>query len=221
MAFPVYECTVSGGMVISVNMESTSPLDTATQSDWRTVYNEVRGTMINYHRIRNGSPDILLWSYTLQHAEIGLASDTNQTIFVPSNTLVALVPDTARPKTYGKHPHMYQKQEQTVIRLRVETDQLLMAHSSKKEMLQLILFISTGINIAPDIDERRMPEYDIGLVFLRELDFGGNAGLAVLKRRLSMSAPYASHLDPCRRMVMPICLSHVKYPKWDRHAKRA
>jgi hypothetical protein len=153
---PPYTCTVSAGVRMLVNMESVSPLHMVSQSEWRDVYVEVRGTMLNFHRVKDGRPSRILQSYTLQHAEIGLAPDAYHTVLAPNSKLAHLIPTAARGKAYRKDPQLFRAEEQFIMRLRVETDQILLAHKSEDKILEMVHQIGAGIDLAPAIDERNI-----------------------------------------------------------------
>ena len=153
-ALPQYSCSVSAGLTMLVNMESVSPLHNVSQSEWRDVFVEVRGTLLNFHRIKDGRPYRLLRSYTLQHAEIGLAPDAYHTVLAPNSRLAHLIPSSARQKAFRKDPQLFRAEEQFILRLRVETDQILLAHKCEDKILEMLHAIGAGIDIAPSIDER-------------------------------------------------------------------
>lgn len=155
-ALPKYSCTVSAGAVMLVNMESVSPLHSVSQSEWRDVYVEVKGTMLNFHRVKDGKPCRLLRSYTLQNAEIGLAPDACHTVLAPNSKLAHLIPSAARQKAFKKDPQLFRAEEQFIMRLRIETDQLLLAHKSEDKILEMVHEIGAGIDLAPAIDERNV-----------------------------------------------------------------
>lgn len=153
-ALPKYTCSVSAGVTMLVNMESVSPLHNVSQSEWREIYVEVRGTLLNFHRVKDGRPYRLLRSYTLQHAEIGLAPDVYHTVLAPNSKLAHLIPNAARQKAYRKDPQLFRAEEQFIMRLRVETDQILLAHKNEDKILEMLHEIGAGIDLAPAIDER-------------------------------------------------------------------
>jgi hypothetical protein len=155
-SLPQYTCTVSAGLRMLVNMESASPLHVVAQSEWRDVYVEVRGTMLNFHRVKDGRPSKILRSYTLQHAEIGLAPDAFHTVLAPNSKLAHLIPSAARQKAFKKDPQLFRAEEQFIMRLRVETDQILLAHKSEDKILEMVHEIGAGIDLAPAIDERNI-----------------------------------------------------------------
>lgn len=155
-ALPQYTCTVSAGVRMLVNMESVSPLHTVSMSEWRDIWVEVRGTMLNFYRVKDGRPSRLLRSYTLQHAEIGLAPDVFHTVLAPNSKLAHLIPSAARQKAFRKDPQLFRAEEQYIMRLRVETDQILLAHKSEDKILEMVHEIGAGIDLAPAIDERNI-----------------------------------------------------------------
>ena len=155
-ALPQYTCTVSAGLRMLVNMESVSPLHMVSMSEWRDIWVEVRGTMLNFHRVKDGRPSRLLRSYTLQHAEIGLAPDVCHTVLAPNSKLAHLIPSAARHKAFKKDPQLFRAEEQFIMRLRVETDQILLAHKSEDKILEMVHEIGAGIDLAPAIDERNI-----------------------------------------------------------------
>lgn len=155
-ALPQYTCTVSAGLRMLVNMESVSPLHMVSMSEWRDIYVEVRGTMLNFHRVKDGKQGRLLRSYTLQHAEIGLAPDVCHTVLAPNSKLAHLIPSAARQKAFKKDPQLFRAEEQYIMRLRVETDQILLAHKSEDKILEMVHEIGAGIDLAPALDERNI-----------------------------------------------------------------
>jgi hypothetical protein len=153
-ALPEYSCSVSAGATMLVNMESVSPLHNVQQSEWRDVFVEVRGTLLNFHRVKDGRPYRLLRSYTLQHAEVGLAPDAYHTVLAPNSRLAHLIPSSARQKAFRKDPQLFRAEEQFILRLRVETDQILLAHKCEDKILEMLHAVGAGIDLAPAIDER-------------------------------------------------------------------
>lgn len=153
-ALPGYSCSVSASVRMLVNMESVSPMHGIAQSEWRDVFVEVRGTMLNFNRVKDNKPGRLLRSYTLQHAEIGLAPDAFHTVLTPNSKLAHLIPNAAKNKAYKKDPQLFRAEEQFIMRLRLETDQLLLAHKSEDTILEMVHDIGAGIDLAPALDER-------------------------------------------------------------------
>jgi hypothetical protein len=65
---PKYECTVNAEAKVLLQLESISPLNRVSESEWREVCVVLRGTLLSFHRAKDSGPGKLLRSYTLQHA---------------------------------------------------------------------------------------------------------------------------------------------------------
>ncbi|KAK4574414.1 hypothetical protein LTR86_002176 [Recurvomyces mirabilis] len=154
---PKYTSTVNYEAKMLLMLESMNPLHGVSESDWREVYVVLRGTLFSVHRVKDGGPGKLLRSYTLQHAEVGLASDTQHTLLVPQSRLAHLIPVSARRKAWTKDPDLYKPVRQSILRLRIETDQMLLADSNEEAIHDLINKISASIDISFSIDERNIP----------------------------------------------------------------
>jgi hypothetical protein len=138
-------------------LESINPLHGCGDGEWREVYAVVRGTMVNFHKLKGDGAGRLLRSYTLQHAEVGLATDTQYTTLLPQTRLAHLIPSAARRRAWQKDPSMFNLVKQNVLRLRVETDQLLLADPCEDRIHHLVHSISAAIDIAQPIDDRSIP----------------------------------------------------------------
>ncbi|KAI5369979.1 hypothetical protein Slin15195_G008570 [Septoria linicola] len=154
---PKYSCTVGAEGKLLLNLESINPLHGSCEGEWREVYVVIRGTMICFHRVKDGSAGKLLRSYTLQHAEVGLASDSEHTVLVPQTRLAHLIPSSARRRAWQKDPDLFRPVGQHILRLRVETDQILLADSCEDRIYDLVNVLSAGIDISHAIDERSVP----------------------------------------------------------------
>lgn len=158
-ALPKYTCTVGMEGKLLLNLESTNPLHGSCQGEWREVYVVVRGTMISFHRVTSaGGAGKLLRSYTLQHAEVGLASDVEHTILVPQSRLAQLIPSSARRRAWQRDPDLYRPVGQHILRLRIETDQIILADACEDRIWDLINTLSAGIDISQPLDERSIPK---------------------------------------------------------------
>lgn len=156
---PKYSCTVGVAGKLLLNLESTNPLHGSCQGEWREIYVAVRGTMISFHRVtKDAGAGKLLRSYTLQHAEVGLASDAEHTILVPQTRLAHLIPSAARRRAWQKDPDLYRPVGQHILRLRIETDQILLADACEERIWEMINILSAGIDISQPIDERSIPK---------------------------------------------------------------
>lgn len=149
-----------------MHVEKLSPFQFSAKEDWRTVYVVLRGTLLNIHKVKTSSmaggsvpgAGKLLRSYTLQHGEVGLAADTSYYVLAPLTKLAHFIPAVARRKAYEKDPNMFKPVRQCVLRLRLETDQIILAERSEQQLFSWIHKISAGIDIAPEIDERAIPK---------------------------------------------------------------
>ena len=154
---PSYTCTVGAEAKLLLQLESINPIHGVSESDWRDVYVVLRGTLLSFHRPKDNGPGKLLKSYTLQHAEVGLAPDAQHTVLVPQTRLAHLVPSAARRKAWQRDPDLFRPVRQHIFRLRVETDQILLADASEERIHALIHSIGAGIDISHAIDERSIP----------------------------------------------------------------
>lgn len=154
---PGYSCSVEAEARLLLQLESINPLHGISESEWREVYVTLRGTLLNIHRVKDGGAGKLLRSYTLQHAEVGLAPEVLHTVLVPQTRLARLIPMAARSRAWQKDPDLFRAERQTILRIRVETDQIILADSSEDRIHELIYAISAGIDISYDLDERTVP----------------------------------------------------------------
>lgn len=154
---PGYSCTVEFGAKVLFNLESVNPLSFAGDAEWRDVYALVRGTMLNIYRVKDGGAGKLLRSYTLQHAEVGLASDVEFSKLVPQTKLAHLIPHSARRRAWTKDAALFRDVKQTVLRLRAEAHQILLADVHEDRIWSLMHAISAAIDISQPIDDRSIP----------------------------------------------------------------
>ena len=154
---PKYTCSAAAEGKVLLQLESMNPLHGIGESEWREVYMVLQGTMLSFHRSKDNGPGKLLRKYTLQHAEVGLAVDTQHTVLVPQSRLAHLVPSAARRKAWTKDPDMFKPVRQHILRLRAETDQVIIADPSEERIHSLMHAIGAGIDVACAIDERSIP----------------------------------------------------------------
>jgi hypothetical protein len=88
-SLPTYSCSLEAEGCFDTKLEMISPFDRSEARSWMPVYVVLRGTVLRMHVVkrpisfakgmRNRTPDVragtLLRSYTLQHAEVGIAVD--------------------------------------------------------------------------------------------------------------------------------------------------
>lgn len=148
-----------------MRIEKISPFQYLPKQQWRLVYVIVQGTQLRIHKIKTTrlGPDSLseagklIRRYTLQHAEVGLAADVNDSILVPRTRLAHLIPAIARRKAYEKDSDLFRFDKQHAMRLRLESDQLLLAHSAEDILFKWVNSVCAGIDIAYPLDERSLP----------------------------------------------------------------
>ncbi|KAK0305429.1 hypothetical protein LTR91_003794 [Friedmanniomyces endolithicus] len=154
---PGYSCSVSAEARLLLQLESVNPLHGVSESDWREVFVTLRGTLFSIYRVKDGGAGRLLRSYTLQHAEVGLAVDSQHQVLVPQTRLAHFIPVYARRKAWQKDPSLFKPVTQHILRLRIETDQILLADADEDRLHDFIHAISAGIDISCAIDERSIP----------------------------------------------------------------
>ncbi|KAK0623191.1 hypothetical protein B0T14DRAFT_427852 [Immersiella caudata] len=144
---PPYSCDIYMEGVFMRKMELQDTIKAAEYRDWRMVYVELHGTVLNVYNVKKergwwsstkqGGPDIspdsppwvkkstLEKSYGLLHADAGIAAD------------------------YRKRRH--------VIRLRLETDQFLLSCVELGTFVKWLDRLFAAINVAAPLDERDFP----------------------------------------------------------------
>ncbi|KAF1934381.1 uncharacterized protein M421DRAFT_415414 [Didymella exigua CBS 183.55] len=165
---PPYSCTVEIGGVLGVRHELLSPYHVSGQRDWSDCYVILRGTQLSIHRVKQPglwsktkglTAGRLISSYTLQHAEVGIASDFKRTAIIPKSPFAHLVPASARHKLYETDPHLFEPVREHVIRIRVETEQLLLCTTSQELMLDWVEAFCAAIDISSPLEDRSEPRY--------------------------------------------------------------
>ncbi|KAF3004175.1 hypothetical protein E8E13_005946 [Curvularia kusanoi] len=165
---PAYTCTVEIEGVIGVRHELLSPFHVSGQRDWSDCYVVLRGTQLSIYRAKQpglwskskqATAGRLISSYTLQHAEVGIASDFKKTPLIPKSPFAHLVPASARHKLYETDPHLFEPVREHAIRIRVETEQLLLCAPTQELMLDWIEAFCAAIDISPPIEDRSEPRY--------------------------------------------------------------
>ncbi|KAJ4373832.1 hypothetical protein N0V83_002571 [Neocucurbitaria cava] len=165
---PSYNCTVEIGGIVGIKQELSSPFQVSGNREWYDVYAVLRGTQLSLHRIKNPSilsknrlPSAgrLIRTYTLQHAEVGVASDFKKTSLIPKSPFAHLVPSAARSKLYETDPHLFEPVREHAIRLRLELEQFLLCPASQEDMLSWIESLCAAIDISSPLEDRSEPRY--------------------------------------------------------------
>lgn len=166
---PQYSCSIEYAGLVAVRCELANPFLDSFDKKWHDVYVVLHGTQLGIHKVKcNGllsskpkSPTMghLIRAYSLQHAEVGVAVDWRQGPPIPKSSLVKLVPPAARLRLWETDPQLFEPMREWVIRLRLETEQLLLCAESQDSMLTWVEQICAAIDIAPPIDDRSEPRY--------------------------------------------------------------
>lgn len=153
---------------MGMKQELTAIFQVSRSRDWHDVYVVLEGTQLKVHRIKTPSilsknksptPGRLIRSFTLQHSEVGVASDFKKTALTPKSPFAHLVPVSARHKLYETDPHLFEPVREHVIRLRLETEQFLLCASSQEEMLDWAEKLCAAIDISQPLEDRSEPRY--------------------------------------------------------------
>lgn len=165
---PPYTCTVEIEGVVGIKQELSSPFQVSGHREWHDVYAILRGTQLSIHRIKypgllsknkEPCPGRLLRTYSLQHAEVGVASDFKKTLLIPKSPFAHLVPAVARPKLYETDPQLFEPVREHAIRLRLEFEQFLLCPSTEQGMLDWVELFCAAIDISAPLEDRSEPRY--------------------------------------------------------------
>jgi hypothetical protein len=165
---PPYSCTVELGGVMGVRQELSSPFHVSSTREWSDVFAVLQGTQLSLYRVK--SPGLLsktrqptagkfIQSYSLQHAEVGVASDFRKTALIPKSPFAHLVPTSARRKLYESDPHLFEPVREHAIRLRLETEQFLLCAPTQESMLEWTESLCAAIDISTPLEDRSEPRY--------------------------------------------------------------
>jgi hypothetical protein len=169
---PGYTCSLKADSVFSMKTELVTPFDRCEDRLWSKVFVRLEGTMLNIHRLRTphifsksaqnleGTPDMpagasagsLLRSYTLQHAEVGMAADYRKVTQIPFAGLLRLV-------RLGEVADTRMLKRDFVIRVRAESEQFLLSCETIDTFLFWLESLGAAIDLAPPLDERSLPRY--------------------------------------------------------------
>jgi hypothetical protein len=165
---PPYSCSVQLSGILGVRYELLSPFQVSGCRDWWDAYVILQGTQISIHRIKQPgllsrnklpTPGRLVATYSLQHAEVGVAADFRKTPLTPKSPFAHLVPVSARPKLYESDPHLFEPIREHALRLRLETEQLLLCAPTHESSLSWVEALCAAIDISPPLDDRSEPRY--------------------------------------------------------------
>lgn len=165
---PAYSCSIELEGILGLKNELSSPFQLAHNREWNDVYVFLRGTQLSIYRLkypgpfsknRNPGPGRLIKTFTLQHAEVGLAADFKRFGPIPKSPFAHLVPVSARPKLFETDPQLFEPIREYAIRLRVETEQILLCHQTQEGMLDWLESLTASVDISPPLEDRSEPRY--------------------------------------------------------------
>jgi hypothetical protein len=153
---------------MGVRQELSSPFHVSSTREWSDVFAVLQGTQLSLYRVK--SPGLLsktrqptagkfIQSYSLQHAEVGVASDFRKTALIPKSPFAHLVPTSARRKLYESDPHLFEPVREHAIRLRLETEQFLLCAPTQESMLEWTESLCAAIDISTPLEDRSEPRY--------------------------------------------------------------
>jgi hypothetical protein len=148
-------------------VELSTPFLVSLDKNWHPIYACLCGTQLSIYRLKSprlfksSSPTQgrLLRTYSLQHAEIGLAADHNNREIVPRSVFAKMVPKAAQKKLWETDPQLFEPLREYVIRLRLEGEQLLLFAETHANMLDWLELLGAGIDIAQPLEDRSEPRY--------------------------------------------------------------
>ena len=165
---PAYDCSVEFEGVVGIKQELSSPFKVASQREWYDAYVILRGTQLSIHRVktpcllsknRKPGPGRLMKTYSLQHAEVGVASDFKKTSLTPKSPFAHLMPASSRAKLYETDPSLFETVREHAIRLRLELEQFLLCAHTQEGMLSWIEALCAAIDISAPLEDRCEPRY--------------------------------------------------------------
>lgn len=163
---PGYFCTTHFEGFLDMRTEYTAPFMLSNDTAWHPVFVVLHGTQLHLHRVKKSlfksrvqRQGRLIRTYSLQHAEVGIAVDWRKTDLVPRTTLAKLTPKAALTTLYETDPEQFEPVREFVFRLRVEGEQLIFCAASHSLMLDWVEQICAGVDIAPPLEDRAEPRF--------------------------------------------------------------
>ncbi|QDS70816.1 hypothetical protein FKW77_004815 [Venturia effusa] len=166
-ALPSYQCTLQFQGFLALRTELSTPFLESLDRHWHSVYAVLYGTQLSIYRIKSNrgfrSQSLLqgrlLRTYSLQHAEVGLAVDHDGQEIVPKSLFAKMMPKAAQKKLWHTDPQLFEPPREYVLRLRVEEETLLLCSDTQETMLDWIELIGAAIDISQPLEDRSEPRY--------------------------------------------------------------
>jgi hypothetical protein len=165
---PPYDCTIEKHTVVDLRCEFVDPFMECYDLRWRPVSASLQGTKLSFHYLKSvmnldDSRGLRhrrnTFSFSLQHAEVGLALDSNNEGPIPKLAVMNLLPSAARGKLFESKPNLFEGRREWVLRLRLEGRQFLMCFKNQEVMLDWVECLCAAIDISPPLDDRSDPRY--------------------------------------------------------------
>ena len=143
---PDYDATIHFEGVMEVKAELATPFLISLDKTWHSVYVLLHGTQLSIYRPKSSSifksraskPGRLIRTYSLQHAEVGLAVDWRKDELVPRSTFAKLLSKSAQAKLFETDPEFFEPVREFVFRMRLETEQMLFCVPDHGQMLDWV-----------------------------------------------------------------------------------
>lgn len=164
---PSYQCTLRFQGFLALRTELSTPFLVSLDKNWHSVYAVVCGTQLSIFSMksnrgfRSASPiqGRLLRTYSLQHAEVGLAVDHDGREIVPKSLFAKMAPKAARKRMWHTDPQLFEPSREYVIRLRIEEETILLCSDTHENMLDWVELIGAAIDISQPLEDRSEPRY--------------------------------------------------------------
>ncbi|TID26714.1 Mitochondrial-processing peptidase subunit beta [Venturia nashicola] len=164
---PSYKCTLQFEGLLALRTELSTPFLESLDRHWYSVYAVLFGTQLSIFRIKSnrGLPSAspikgrLLRTYSLQHAEVGLAVDYDGREIVPKSLFAKLMPKAALKKLWHTDPRFFEPSREYVLRLRIEEETILLCSDTHENMLDWVELIGAAIDISQPLEDRSEPRY--------------------------------------------------------------
>lgn len=164
---PSYQCTLQFEGLLALRTELATPFQESLDKHWHSVYAVLCGTQLSIFRMksnrgfRSGSPvqGRLLRTYSLQHAEVGLAVDHDGREIVPRSFFAKVMPKAAQKKLWHTDPQLFEPPKEYVLRLRIEEETILLCSDTHENVLDWVELIGAAIDISQPLEDRSEPRY--------------------------------------------------------------
>jgi hypothetical protein len=162
---PSYNCTVSNESPVFLRCEFFDPFTECPDLRWRLHYAVIQGTKLALHSFKSKKTAEQIkarkpvHTFSLQHAEVGLAVDLAPEEPMAKCALVDALPSAMRQRLLVTKPHLFGPKHEWILRLRLESFQFLLSFPSHPLMLDWVEDICAAIDISQPLEDRTYPRY--------------------------------------------------------------